>query len=45
MPSSDIEIIDSSHSESELPQEFVKVDVTVTTVYKPGPERLIYKGK
>jgi hypothetical protein len=45
MSSSDIEMIDSSYSESELPQKLVEVDVTVTAAYKPGPERLTYKGK
>ena len=45
MSSSDIEMVDSSHSESELPQQLVEVDVTVAAAYKPGPQRLTYKGK
>ena len=38
-------MVDSSHSESELPQQLVEVDVTVAAAYKPGPQRLTYKGK
>ena len=38
-------MVDSSYSKSELPQKLVEIDVTVTTAYKPGPERLTYKGK
>src|SRR5947209_19682317 len=45
MSSSDIEMVDSSHSESELPQQLVEIDVTVAAAYKPGPQRLTYKGK
>ena len=40
MSSSDIEMVDSSQSESELTQQLVEVDVTITAAYKRGPERL-----
>jgi hypothetical protein len=40
MSSSDIEMVDSSQSESELTQQLVEVDVPVIVAYKRGPERL-----
>ena len=42
MSSSGIEMVDSSQSERELPQQLVEVDVTVAAAYRPGPERLTY---
>jgi hypothetical protein len=45
MSSSGVEMVDSSQSESELPQQLVEVDVTVAAAYKRGPERLTYKGR
>ena len=43
MLSSDIEMDNSSQSESELPQQLVEGDVTVVAAYKPRPQRLTYK--
>jgi hypothetical protein len=40
MSSSDMEMVDSGQSESELSQQLVEVDVIVGAAYKPGPERL-----